>query len=157
MCCNILQLGALNVYWLASGLLLALSNVLPFSTDCTQAMPSWLGVEHECNSLEYFLNLVWCVTVAGWGLTVASVAALPKMVANYPAAANKAAMLAISAVAVPFWLSYLAIALNLKVEAEGQKANLMGTAGMLSIIEFILLAVAVVVHREPTTGEKAMF
>jgi hypothetical protein len=156
MCVNAFGLGALNVYWIVVGLLISLLNVLPFSTDCTQAMPSWLGVAHECNSLEAFLNLVWCFSVVGWGVTVAAVGALPKMV-TVPAQVNKTAMLAVSAASLIMIVAYLVIAFTVTVEAEGATANLKGTIGSFQGLTLGFLLVAILVHREPTTGEKAMF
>ena len=156
MCCNAFGLGALNVYWIVMGLLFAILNVLPFSTDCDQAMPSWIGVEHQCNSLETFLNLVWCVAVVGWALTCATVAMLPKLVA-VPATVNKAAMMAVSSCSVAVCIAYLIIAYTMTVEAEGATANLMGTMGAFQCVNLVLFVVAAFVHREPTTGEKAMF
>ena len=69
MCINVWGLGALNVYWILTGLFFAISNALPINTDCNTAIPAWLGMEHKCNQLESFLNLVWCFAVVGWGLT----------------------------------------------------------------------------------------
>ena len=156
MCCNVLGLGALNVYWLVAGLLFALLNVLPFSTDCTQAMPSWLGFEHECNSLETFLNLMWCYAIVAWALVCAAVAALPKVV-DTPAAVNKAAMIAVSVASLALVSSYIFIAFTMTVEADGATADLAGSLGTFQCVSLGLLVVAAVVHREPTTGEKAMF
>lgn len=155
MCCNAFGLGALNVYWLVIGLSFAILNVLPFSTDCTQAMPSWLGVAHECNQLEAFLNLVWCLAIVGWGTVCAAVAVLPKFV-EVPASVNKMAMLAVSGASLTVNVPYTYIAFTMTVEAEGATANLSGTLGTFNVISLVLLVVAVLVHREPTTGEKAM-
>ena len=156
MCVPCCGLGALNVYWLVTGLLLSLLNVLPMSTDCTQAMPSWLGVEHECNPLEAFLNLAWCLGVVGWGLSCAAVAVLPKLI-EVPAPVNKAAMLAISAASLPIVIAYIYISFTMKVEAEGATANLAGSLGTFMAIFFGCFVVALVAHREPTTGDKALF
>ena len=158
MCFNALGLGALNVYWISMGCFTALLNVLPFSTDCDQAMSSWLGVTHECSSIESFLNLMWCFTGVAWGLTVAFVALLPKIVANHPASSNKAAMLAITVGSLPLLILSLVVAFTIKVEAgPGVTADLVSTMGTMLIVMTVLLAVSLVVHREPTTGDKALF
>ena len=119
-------------------------------------MPSWLGVAHECTSIEVFLNLAWCWSIVGWGLTCAGVAILPKMI-TVPAQVNKTAMLVISAASLVIIVAYLVIAFTLNVEAEGATANLVGSIGAFQGVSLGFLLVAVLVHREPTTGEKAMF
>ena len=156
MCCNMFGLGALNIYWIVSGLFFAFLNVLPVSTDCDQAMPSWLGVQHQCNDLEAFLNLMWCFGIVGWGIVCAAVAALPKFVA-VPAPVNKANMLAVSGASLTVVGPYLFIAFTMKVEADGATANLAGSLGVFQAVCLVLLILAAFVHREPTTGEKAMF
>jgi len=148
MCFNAFGLGALNIYWIFTGLMFAILNLMPFSLDCTQAMPSWLGVEHTCNSIEAFLNLMWCLAIVGWGLVCAAVALLPKFV-DVPANINKATMLAISAVSVGVNITYIVIAFTMKIEAEGATANLAGTLGAFNIIGLGFLIVALLVHREP--------
>ena len=155
MCCNAFGLGALNVYWLVTGILFAVMNVMPFSTDCTAAMPAWLGVEHECNSLEVFLNLVWCIGIAGWALTCASVAALP-LIVTVPPAVNKAAMLGVSLASLIVNVSYIVIAATMTVTAEGVAADLMGTMGTMVTLSLVLWALAFFVHKEPNTGEKML-
>ena len=149
MCFNAFGLGALNIYWIFTGLMFAILNLLPFSLDCNQAMPSWLGVEHTCNSIEAFLNLVWCFGIVGWGLVCAAVALLPKFV-DVPPNVNKAAMLAISAASSVLTIAYIIIAFTMKVEAEGAAANLVGTLGAFNIVGLGVLIVALLVHREPT-------
>ena len=158
MCFNAFGLGALNIFWIVNGVCMALLNVLPFSTDCNSAMSSWLGVEHECNSIESFLNLVWCFAIVAWSLTCAVVAALPKLVPTMPASVNKAAMLGITAASLSVNVAYLYIACTMTVEvSEGVTADLMGTMGTMIIVGMVLLVVAAIVHREPSTGEKVMF
>ena len=156
MCCNAFGLGALNVYWLVFGTFFALINVLPVSTDCSQAMPAWLKVEHECTSLETFLNYMWCFSIVGWGLVCAAVALLPKIV-SVPANVNKAAMLAVSLASSSITASYMYLAFTMTVEADGATADLAGSLGAMQAVSLGLLVVALLMHREPTTGEKAMF
>lgn len=152
MCCNVFGLGALNVYWLIGGTFFALINALPFSTDCTQAMPSWLGAEHECNELEAFLNLMWCFAIVGWGLVCASVAVLPKLI-SVPATVNKANMIAVSAASLVTSFLYLFVAFTMTVEVDGATANLAGSLGVFQVLNLVLLVVAALVHREPSTGD----
>ena len=156
MCCNVMGLGALNVYWTISGLIWFILNVLPMSTDCDQGMQAWLGVTHECTSIEEFLNLQWCVSVAFAGVTVAVLGILPKLVSDYPASANKAVMLAVSAVNTAFMVLMLIMALTMTVEAEGQTSSLMSSFGVLPAAQIVLLFVALIVHREPANGEAVM-
>ena len=155
MCFNAFGLGALNVYWIFTGLLFALLNALPFSTDCEQAMPSWLGFTHECTELESFLNLAWCIAIVGWGLVCAAVAALPKFVA-VSAPVNKAAMLAVSGGSMAVVIPYLVVAFTMKLEVDGVPVNLAGSLGAFQAIATGVLIVAALMHREPTTGEKAL-
>ena len=104
---------------------------------------------------QYF-NLVWCFAITGWGLTCAAIALLPKLVA-VPASVNKMAMMVVSAASLTVSSAYIYIAFTMTVEAEGATANLSGTLGAFNIISLVLLLVSILVHREPSTGEKAMF
>ena len=145
-------LGALNVYWLFAGGLIAVLNVLPMSYDCTLAMPSWLGVAHECNSIETFLNYVWCIAVFAWGLTCFCVALLPKLVNNYPASANKAVMMAVSIASLPLTAAHLFVGFKVKVTLEdGTNAPLTNFVYMSGSL-FVLLLIAFIVNREPRAG-----
>ena len=149
-------LGALNVYWTVTGLLWCILNLLPMSTDCDMAMQAWIGVTHECTSIENFLNIMWCASVAGAGLTIAVLGVLPKLVTGYPAVANKAVMLALSAVNAVSMVLLLILALTMEVEAEGQSASLMSSFGVIPAASLAFLFVALIVHREPTNGDAVM-
>ena len=117
-------LGALNRLLLGAGLTICILNVLPMSTDCDLAMPSWLGVNHVCTPLETLLNWLWCLALGGFGLLIAAVAALPKLVDNYSAATNKTAVTITATILCLTNAVQLAIGLTFTVTIDGAKASL---------------------------------
>ena len=82
MCCNCFGLGALNIYWIVAGAIFVLMNVTPLSTDCSASMESFMGVSHECTSLESWINYMWCFSIAGWCSTAIGLALLPKLITD---------------------------------------------------------------------------
>ena len=158
MCCNVWGLGALNVYWVIWGSLMALLNIMPFSLDCSAGMESWMGaVDYECTSLESFLNLMWCFAIVCWCSLSAFLALLPKIKSNYPSDVNKLVMLAVS-------LAFLVCtALNtiptLTVEVTFGEQVVKAPPSM--VITFgtstALLLIAMAVHKEPSDGKRLLF
>ena len=77
---NAFGLGALNIYWIVGGMIFVLLNVTPLSLDCSASMESFFSLPHECTSLEFWLNYMWCFAIAGWSGTCVVLALLPKLV-----------------------------------------------------------------------------
>ena len=96
MCFNAGGLGALNMYWVILGSLLTLIQLGSF--DCSLSISAFGGVDYTCGELEQFLNVQWVLGYAGWLLTATFLALLPKLVKDYPPAANKAVMLTVSGI-----------------------------------------------------------
>jgi hypothetical protein len=149
-------LGALNRFLLGTGLVVAILNVLPMSLNCTQAMPSWLGVEHECTDVENFLNLMWCIALVGWGLTMAGVAAMPKLVDNYPESTNRVALIIVLVPFLTIQIAQIAIGLTLKVTVDGTHEANLSAVTIFGSVFLVLLVVAAVCHRDPISGKSLM-
>lgn len=43
-------------------------------------MESFFSLPHECTSLEFWLNYMWCFAIAGWSVTCVVLALLPKLI-----------------------------------------------------------------------------
>ena len=96
MCFNAFGLGALNMYWIIFGTLMVLMNLLSY--DCSTSMTAFAGITngYTCDALENFLNVQWVLGYVGYMGTGLALALLPKLVKDYPPAANKAVMLTYS-------------------------------------------------------------
>ena len=77
---NAFGLGALNIYWIVGGMIFVLMNVTPLCTDCSASIESLVSLPHECTSLEFWLNYMWCFASGGWSVTRVVLALLPKLV-----------------------------------------------------------------------------
>jgi hypothetical protein len=152
MCWNACGLGAVNIFWLVYGLFLTVVKLA--TLDCASMVASFVGGTHECTSLEKFLTIMWGLTGAGWGVTLMFLAYLPKFLASgYPGSANKGVLRVITITYILFQLFMLLpiTRTTLELDSGSFSAGSPATLGGV-IVPLCLLAVAICVHRDPTTG-----
>ena len=150
MCCNIFDLGALNVLIILQGVFAVIMNALPVSTDCDMAAEGFFGqVGYHCNQIEKMLNASWINAYISIGLWMIGLGLLPKLSKDVSPAANKLVVMMTCAAISINQIGNLIMVWTIPI--AGADPTVMYTfVGMW----FVFLAIATFVHKDPTTGAK---
>ena len=152
MCCNVAGLGALNVFWLIFGTFFALMSI-GASLDCSADVNSFMGVTHSCTSLEDFMHVQWNAALAGWSLSSALLAYLPKLLGSgYPGSANKAVMRVVTGVFFVTQLITLYPVYTTTIQFDSGPVKAPPVAMAMWIGPLVLCLIAFIVHKDPGTG-----